>query len=562
MTQHRPPRKACDLCYRKKIKCDAQRPRCSHCIVYDSACTFAAASRKARAEKKRQSPNEGIEALQSRMKQLEKNLSQALEKIDQLEGCVSQEKTVASNQSSMISSSLQEQQDLDGGEILDFVDGSLLDLPPLHEALPAVEKYLATLNSVIPLFHPGRLLNSLRSLYAPLVQRHRSTWAAINVVLALAHSCHVPSDQPTPTPSSINAAHYLNKAQSVLTEVIMGEADIVSVQILLGLAMLFQGSRNLKPAAMLIAIALRLAHELGLHDRRRSENLNRLSTLERDRVFWIAYIIDRDISMRTKQPPIQLETDLDIDLPSVEPEDGAGLAFAADSSLSFNFFRARVQLASIQGRVYEILYSVRAQTLNVDQRNDNLAALGGMLDDWASQIPSHFRPNAVLQSCDPDLFRTFGILYSTHLSCRALICRAHAMETRWLQSLQDFGAKALQRRMIEPVLLLPQGWQVLVNECREYMRLFTGIERKDPALIWMTGCTYVSGSICLIANNMLHPNHETLEYDQSIAELSLLLLEEMIQQEPYEPLRKVRNACSELLQLASRISLQNGFLPL
>jgi hypothetical protein len=429
------------------------------------------------------------------MKQLEENLSQALQKIDQLEtegrhGVQRETATAPSQSPIIIASSLQ---DSGQEDVFDFVDVSRsLDLPPLHEALPAVEKYLATLNSVMPLFHPGRLLQSLRICYAPLPSQSNcstSTWTAINVVLALAHSCHIPSDQAT-TPSRNAAAYYLNKAQSVLTEVIMGEADIVNVQVLLGLAMLFQGTRNWKPAATLSAIALRLAHELGLHARRSSssENLSASDMLERDRVFWIAYIIDRDISMRTGQPPVQLETDMDVELPAAEPEDGAGLVFAAadnSSSLSFNFFRARVQLAAIQGRVYESMYSVPAQSLTVAHRNANLATLRNMLDDWVSQIPPQFRPNAILQTCDPDLLRSFGILYSTHLSCRALVCRAHAMETPWLQSLQDFGGQSLQqRRVIEPVLLLPQGWSALVTESREYMRLFMGIGRKDPAFIW------------------------------------------------------------------------------
>ncbi|KAL4739530.1 fungal-specific transcription factor domain-containing protein [Aspergillus similis] len=541
MSQHKPRRKACDLCYRKKIKCDAQRLRCSHCVVYDSPCTFDAAIRKPPARK--QAPSNE----QSQVNQLEENLRQALAKIDQLES-----NAPISSHSPMTLASLQEPEE-ERGDILGFLDGSSpLDLPPLHEALPAVQKYLATLNSVIPLFHPGRLLNSLRDLYTARGQRNCSTWAAINVVLALAHSTHAPSERH-------KAAHFRNRAQAILTEIVMGEADIINVQVLLGLAMLFQGARDLKPAAMITAIALRLAHELGLHARGRSEGLNSSAALERNRVFWIAYIIDRDISMRTGQPPVQLETDMDVELPPADPEDGAGLIFAPDLSSRFNYFRARVQLATIQGKVYESMYSVRAQSLDAHQRNENLAELRHMLDDWASQVPSLFRPNAVLRACGPDALRSFGILYSTHLSCRALICRAHAMETPWLQSLQEFGGKSLQRRITEPVVL-PQGWQVLVKESREYMRLFMGVERKDPAFIWMTGCTYITGSICLIANNMLYPNHETWRYDQSLAERSLPLLEEMIQQEPYEPLKKTQNTCRQLLQLAYNISLQNDFL--
>ncbi|KAL4955756.1 fungal-specific transcription factor domain-containing protein [Aspergillus filifer] len=468
MPQHKLPRKACDLCYRKKIKCDAQRPRCSHCVVYDSPCTFEAASRKRRARK--QTPNsQSAEALQPRLKQLEENLSQALAKIEQLESNGLQGPAVSRPSPGIFESR----------EDFDIADGLSLHLPmpPLHEALPAVEKYLATLNSAIPLFHAGRLLNMLRNMYAGRGQMQRSMLAATNVVLALTYSSEAQS--------SHKAAQYLNRAQADLTEIIMGEAKTLSVQILLGLAMVFQGTRNLKPAAMITAIALRLAHELGLHSRRHSEGLNPSAILERNRVFWIAYIIDRDISMRTGQPPIQADTDIDIEVPPVDPEDGAGVVFTADADHSspFNFFRARMQLARIQGKVHESMYSVHAQSLDGHQRAENLAELCHSLDNWASQIPAQFRSNAVLRTCGPDSLRSFGILYSTHLSCRALICRAHAMETPWLQSLQEFGGKSLQRRITEPVWL-PQGWKVLVNESREYMRLFMGVERKDRAFIW------------------------------------------------------------------------------
>ncbi|CRG85376.1 hypothetical protein PISL3812_02458 [Talaromyces islandicus] len=380
------------------------------------------------------------------MKQLEENLSQALAEIDELKG------TAASSGKQVQIPNPQ------GDNHVGFVDqrlhDGLLDLPPLQETLPFVEKYLATLNSILPLFHPGRLLHSLKSWYdAPPGQRDCATWAAINVVLALAHR-QVPPDQANKT-----TAYFLHKAQSVLTEVIMGKADIINVQLLLGLVMLFQGTRNLKPAAMLIAVALRLAHELGLHTRKgSSENFNQSTTLELDRVFWIAYILDRDISMRTGQPPVQLETDIDLELPSANPKDGAGLVFAADSSSSFNFFRARVELARIQGKVYELMLSVPAKRLDAYQRGGSMAQLHYMLDVWASQIPLQFQPQNLLTTCEPDLVRNLGILHATHLSCRT------------------------QKRMVEPIVL-PQGWQVFVNESREYMRLFMGVERKDTAFV-------------------------------------------------------------------------------
>lgn len=440
-------------------------------MIYDSACTFEAASRKARARK--QGSSEGVET-QARLEHLEARLSEALARIDELEGLVPQG-TVASDDTFLAVS----RQDDD----VDLVDRkpreTPLELPPLQEVLPAVQEYLATLNAVLPLFDPYRLLRSIHNWYAHPGQRDCTTWAAINVVLALFHRQN-PPDQAL---SNNDVTHYLNNAQSVLTEVTMGDADLVNVQVLVGMVMLFQGAQDLKPATMLIAIALRLAHELGLQHVRSSEHLEISMILERNRVFWIAYILERDLSMRTRQPPLQLDIDIDIELPTAEPDDGAGLVLATDGSARFNFLRARVQLARIQGKIYEDMRSIRAQNLDTYQRSENMARLCRMLDDWSSYVPSQFRPDAILQAGGPNLCRSFGVLYATHLSCRTMICQAHVMETRWLQNVLDFGRKTARDGITAPAPL-PRGWQALVNESREYMKLFMGIERKDAAFIW------------------------------------------------------------------------------
>ncbi|KAK0712615.1 hypothetical protein B0T26DRAFT_741664 [Lasiosphaeria miniovina] len=50
------PRKTCDKCYLRRIKCDRQRLRCSNCITYATNCTYAAPSRPSRPRLKKQSP--------------------------------------------------------------------------------------------------------------------------------------------------------------------------------------------------------------------------------------------------------------------------------------------------------------------------------------------------------------------------------------------------------------------------------------------------------------------------------------------------------------------------
>lgn len=363
-----------------------------------------------------------------------------------------------------------------------------MELPPLAEVLSATEAYLTTLNAVLPLFHPGRLLQSINNWYAHPGRRERTTWAAINVVLALAH-IRIPPDEATLGES---AAYYLHNAQTVLSEVIMGDAGLLNVQILIGMVLLFQGTQDLKPATMLIAVALRLAHELGLHTRG-PEYLDTSQALERDRVFWIAYILDRDISLRTGRPPVQREVDIDLEWPSAEPEDGAGTVTDDEGTFHFNFLRCRVRLARIQGEVYDFIAATRAGTMDDDQRDENIGRLNDMLDDWISSIPSPFRPSSVQQAGQPGLCRSFAVLYSTHLACRTQVYRAHAMESRWMQSLRSFGRAVTQQGHIVPAPLPTpslQDWEKLVDETRGSMRLFWAVERRDQAFIWSENFLY------------------------------------------------------------------------
>ncbi|CAK7211349.1 hypothetical protein SCUCBS95973_001082 [Sporothrix curviconia] len=439
-----------------------------------------------------------------------------------------------------------------------------LDLPPLAEVLSAVDVFQRNTNSMLPLFHPDKLRLRVRSWFqSPADQRDCTTWAAINVVLALAHRRIPAADTAHP---GRNVSCFLNNAQSMMSEITMGKARLLNVQILVGMALLFQGTLDMKPATILVAVALRLAHELGLHVRLRPDAAPTCpqdpatESAERDRVFWCAYILDRDISMRTKQPPIQRLSDIGIDWPAAEPEDGAGLVPCAGveaAAPTFNFFLARAKLAHIQGAVYDAVFSPRVETTDSYERAEAMSGLRRMLDDWALSIPQQFQPPAMTETSDPDLVRALGILYAAHLACLIWACRAHIMQTAWHDLVHEFGRKIDRDGILAPPPPppLPEGWDGLVRASREYMQLFAKVEWKDPAFIWMTVCTYVSASLCLTVNTMFSPRQEIAHLDTDLSDACFAFMQDIAQQAPFEPMEKARDELEVLLQYAHTASL-------
>lgn len=166
-------RQACDLCYRRRIKCDGQKPRCSHCVIYNSDCTRKTAARKS-TQKRGPGPTSTREAvLESRVKSLEDQLSTALEKLKGIEkACPLREATDITSSTS---------KSVGGSTSLSTYrpNHNAMPLDSLHDVLPVVEWYLTTSNSFLPLFDPSSLLTAVKDWYYKPHTREPAVWAMI-----------------------------------------------------------------------------------------------------------------------------------------------------------------------------------------------------------------------------------------------------------------------------------------------------------------------------------------------------------------------------------------------
>ncbi|KAI0432731.1 hypothetical protein F5Y09DRAFT_329391 [Xylaria sp. FL1042] len=552
-----PIRKACDLCYRRRFKCDGKKPRCSHCVIYDSECTHKTAPRKSAPKRRASSARES--ALESRIRSLEAQLSTTLERLEDLQRARPAE--TSSAVSSLTCSSV-------GGNISFSTpdpDPNTMPLESLHDILPVIEWYLATSNSLIPLFDPTQLLTSVKDWYYKPHTREPTVWAMINVVLALAHHNGYLGRKT----HSINDTTYIKNAQSVLTDAIANDTSLMHVQVLIGLAMLFRTACEPTPAVVLIATALRLAHKLGLN-RRDPRQSNSAMSLQRDRVFWIAYILDRSISAQTKISPVQLDSDIDLDLPPLEPldDDLGGFVVRGNQYPKFNFFRANVQIARIQGLVHKYVYSGSAQRLSATEKARNIALIHNELDAWSAQLPLDFHPITLLQSEDNELSRQFCMLYSARLSCRAIISYGSLRDSfhysNWVESLQDYSERVSGGEEVTSIAN-QRGWGALVNESRDYLKLFMKFRSKDAILTMTTLCAYITSLICLIAQNMSNTHHGIQVSDDDLINTAIMPLEEIVKQtgslrDIFDALEKLR-AYSQSMSLFQHRNSQSSNFP-
>ncbi|KAK9320875.1 hypothetical protein V1517DRAFT_193601 [Lipomyces orientalis] len=186
---------------------------------------------------------------------------------------------------------------------------------------------------------------------------------------------------------------------------------------------------------------MRLAHKLGLHSRAASAHLDPVERRQHDRVFWLAYILDKNLSLCAQQPSVQRDDDIDLDLPSPSPtdneEDGgtAGVVITTDGKTQMNFFLARVQLANIEGGVYDCLYSTLAVNCSPGERSMARERIVSSLEERRASIPPEFGAGVVASSTsnNPANSGFFCVLHSTYLQCMTLVNQAHAWDEQPLK---------------------------------------------------------------------------------------------------------------------------------
>ncbi|KAI1806012.1 fungal-specific transcription factor domain-containing protein [Daldinia bambusicola] len=545
-------RKACDTCCKKKIRCDMTRPACSNCLLYKVPCTTTTTRRRTAPVSRRASraisTNVNNDSLEARVARIEAKLDGIGDP-----SIITTTDQVSSTPSSQTNGSVIISVDTPSEAPIPCVlehHGEYC-LPPLTEILPVIDDYFRDFNTALPLFHQQHFMQMLLEFYSEQesTKKSRAVWAAINVVLALGYRIRtVEAGEIIVRFDDVKLKHCIDNAQRELDELVTREEDTLGIEVLLGLVILFQTNTDQKPASVLIGTAVRLAHRLGLHMKSTLSQFTPDVAQHRSNIFWLCYYLDKDICFRSKIPSIQCDYDIDLDL----PEDNGNYLQSIDGSSQLNYLRARVQLAYLEGKIYDYLLSNRSSRISLEARQERVTHLAGLLNQWVQTIPESMQLEKITETVAKAPLSHMILLYHTYLMCYTTINGLYSLSSPWLKAINgvsgavlrsfETGASSCARHQ-QP--LLPRFWDTCVRASRGCLNILNN-KCYSGCNLWLGGCAYFSAFVVLLANIVYFPSHELVDHDRELTKATKERIGKILDQTGSESFRTLQVVIASL----------------
>ncbi|KAI0525645.1 N-terminal binuclear Zn cluster-containing protein [Xylaria bambusicola] len=653
--------RACDMCRKKKIKCDGKMPACTHCINYKTDCVFT------QVEKKRSPPKGAkyIEGLENRLGRMESllRLSGLLGEDDEATDLATLEKRLAEKQHQSKHGSITSQashsnptspsQTTSGPDGLDSAPQSALTspeptkerdfrrdrspstdlkneeevealsemmcslvtnqegetryigsssgfsifspkgvqwvnekigdtsfqqmisevslddhkwtqwkqevfadlfhrpvyrpLPPKPEALSLLKDYFENFNCMFPLFHQPTFMHLVERQYSSNPYEGSGWWASLNCALAIAHRLRVMSNL-VPQEEDEKAWAYIKNAMGVFSELTMRNTDLLSVQALLGMALFMQGTPNPQPSFLLIAAAIRSSHSIGLHKRGTGFNLNPIEIEQRKRVFWIAYMLDKDLCLRSGRPPAQDDDDMNVDLPDADPADHIGNIPLADGKGKMNLFRVMCELTVIESKIYRRLYSTKATKLSDGELLHTIGELDKDLETWKDSIDIAYRPEHEIKASHTPLILHIAMLHFAYYNALTTIHRMSIHHGFWTSRLANYAIQGLNARPLNPRVFSSAA--LCASAARATISLLKYIPQGDFSCVWMALYFPVSALVTLFGNILQNPNDPRARSDTRLMNLVVTFLSTLGQEAEVGGVHRMLGVCAEFERIA------------
>ena len=400
---------------------------------------------------------------------------------------------------------------------------------------------------MFPLYHEPTFWWLTEKQYSDDPYTGSGWWASLNLALAMAFRIRVVKTLGHSGNADDMAWAFFKNAMVFHSELTIRNTDLFSVQALLGMALFMQGTPNPQPSFNLAGSAIRLAHSIGLHKKASGFGLNKTEIEQRKRVFWIAYLIDKDISLRSGRPPMQDDNDWNVDLPSEEPDDGVGVVPTVDGD-KVNLFRKIAEFSVISGKVYARLYSVQASKQSDGELLNTIGELDSELEDWKDSIPLQFRPEHEPNTGDQSLTLQLVTLHFAYYNCLATIHRRSIHHGYWTNRLSEYAFQGLNIQSLNPRVY--SSALLCVQAARASINLIKYIPQGDYACVWLILYYPVSSLVTLFANVLQNPQDPRARADLKLMSVVVNFLSHICVDETTGNLQRMHIVCSEFERIA------------
>ena len=191
----------------------------------------------------------------------------------------------------------------------------------------------------------------------------------------------------------------------------------------------------------LVSSAAQLSQRLGLHASATHGKGSPQEAEQRRNVFWLTFMIDQSVAIRTGTSPHVQEDDVGVRVPSgcLSTSSSSSSSPTSESSsekedrTGKSIFHANCELALLQARLYRELHSPRSRLRSQIDRITSLSQIDTALQSWLGQLPPQLQPNNTFSN-DHTVLAHVLLLQISYLDTLCILHRASPFNRCWFTS--------------------------------------------------------------------------------------------------------------------------------
>ncbi|KZL78006.1 C6 transcription factor (fungal specific transcription factor) [Colletotrichum tofieldiae] len=343
------------------------------------------------------------------------------------------------------------------------------------------------------------------------------------------------------------------------------DTNITALQTVFMLTLFHLFCGHLQQGSMFHSATCRLLFMLGAHlESGTSHTPCQLSKTDDDhtwrvknqlrRLFWLSYKLDKDISLRSGQPPSIDDEHCDLTLPdihwwirSADDQTGASPSFLDEATITSALQPDSLQLTIIKSKISKMLYSLSAMKKGDAELLRDIRELDDELERWRLSVPPSYRPTLTFPRGKAAVRNSrLGmeeiLLHFEYHYLMAMIHRASGRCRCWASG-ESSGLEGVG-----------SSQALSVQACRSTLYfLRAAIHGVEQVAFWMVVFFPMSAILEIFCNLLLHPLHAQSEEDLELLKSVPVLIEGMrkrhLTQHEMAHVKIVDNFVAELTRL-------------